>query len=70
MRSSRNRTVKASGLRWVSLMWLGHIPWAGRYLALPFLTVLSRSKHYYHMRVQRHKILTNWARWMILQLRR
>ena len=30
MRSSLSYTVKASGLRWVSLMWLGHIPWAGR----------------------------------------
>ena len=37
VRSSRSYTVKASGLRWVSLMWLGHIPWAGRYwgAALP-----------------------------------
>ena len=26
VRSSRSYTVKASGLRWVSLMWLGHIP--------------------------------------------
>ena len=28
VRSSRSYVVKASGLRWVSLMWLGHIPWA------------------------------------------
>ena len=37
VRSSRSYVVKASGLRWISLMWLGHIPWAGRYWALPFL---------------------------------
>ena len=30
VRSSCSYLVKASGLRWVSLMWLGHIPWAGR----------------------------------------
>ena len=36
VRSSRSHLVKASGLRWVSLMWLGHVPWAGRYWALPF----------------------------------
>ena len=27
VRSSRSYMVKASGLRWISLMWLGHIPW-------------------------------------------
>ena len=70
VRSSRNHTVKASGLRWVTLMWLGHIPWAGRYWALPFLTVLSPSKRYYQQRGRRHKKLTDWARQMILQLRR
>ena len=36
VRSSRSYPVKVSGLRWVCLMWLGHIPWAGRYWALPF----------------------------------
>ena len=29
VRSSRHQLVKASGLRWISLMWLGHVPWAG-----------------------------------------
>ena len=39
VRSSRHQLVKASGLRWISLMWLGHVPWAGRHWALPVLTV-------------------------------
>ena len=39
VRSSRRQLVKASGLRWISLMWLGHVPWAGRHWALPVLTV-------------------------------
>ena len=43
VRSSRQQLVKASGLRWISLMWLGHIPWAGRHWALPVLTVLAPS---------------------------
>ena len=30
VRSSRHQLVKASGLRWISLMWLGPVPWAGR----------------------------------------
>ena len=41
VRSSKNHFVKASGLRWLSLMLLAPIPWAGRVWALPFLTVLA-----------------------------
>ena len=70
VRSSRSYVVKASGLRWVSLMWLGHIPWAGRCWALPFLTVLAPSERYYRRQGRRDKKLTDWARQMILQLRR
>ena len=47
VRSSRQQLVKASGLRWISLMWLGHIPWARRYWALRVLTVLAPSARYY-----------------------
>ena len=70
VRSSRSQVVKASGLRWISLMWLGQVPWAGRYWALPFLTVLAPSARYHRQRGRRHKKLTDWARQMILQLRR
>ena len=70
VRSSRSHLVKASGLRWISLMWLGQIPWARRYWALPFLTVLAPSERYCRQRGRRHKKLTDWARQMILQLRR
>ena len=70
VRSSRSYVVKASGLRWVSLMWLGHIPWAGRCWALPFLTVLAPSERYCRRQGRPRKKLTDWARQMILQLRR
>ena len=70
VRSSRHQLVKASGLRWISLMWLGHVPWAGRHWALPVLTVLAPSARYYRQQGRRHKKLTDWARQMILQLRR
>ena len=70
VRSSRSHLVKASGLRWISLMWLGQVPWAGRYWALPFLTVLAPSARYHRQRGRRHKKLTDWARQMIRQLRR
>ena len=70
VRSSRSQVVKASGLRWISLMWLGQVPWAGRHWALPVLTVLAPSARYHRQRGRRHKKLTDWARQMILQLRR
>ncbi len=43
VRSSHGHFVKASGLRWLSLMVMVPIPWAGRRWALPFLTVLAPS---------------------------
>ena len=70
VRSSRSQLVKASGLRWISPMWLGHVPWAGRHWALPVLTVLAPSTRYYQQQGRRHKKLTDWARQMIMQLRR
>ena len=70
VRSSRHQLVKASGLRWISLMWLGHVPWAGRHWALPVLTVLAPSTRYHQQHGRKHKKLTDWARQMIMQLRR
>ena len=69
VRSSRSQLVKASGLRWISLMWLGHVPWAGRHWALPVLTVLAPSTRYYQQQGRQHQKLTDWARQMILQPR-
>lgn len=69
-RSSKTFFVKASGLRWVSLMLLAPIPWAGRVWALPFLTVLAPSERSAAERGKRHKKITDWARQMVLQVRR
>jgi hypothetical protein len=46
VRSTHERFVKASGLRWVCLMLLVPVPWAGRVWALPFLSVLAPSERY------------------------
>jgi len=62
--------VKASGLRWLSLMLLAPIPWAQRVWALPFLSVLAPSERYYKGKVRKHKKLTQWAHQMVLQARR
>lgn len=70
VRSSHSHFVKASGLRWLSLMLLTPIPWAKRVWALPFLTALAPSERYYEQKARRHKKLTDWARQMLFQARR
>ena len=70
VRSSHGHFVKASGLRWLSLMLLVPISWAGRVWALPFLTALAPSERYCRERGRRHKKLTDWGRQLILQARR
>jgi hypothetical protein len=70
VRSSESHFVKASGLRWISLMVLSWIPWAGRTWALPVLTALAPSERYHAQRGKRHKVVTDWARQMIKQVRR
>ena len=70
VRSNKGHMVKVSGLRWISLMWLAPIPWAQRAWALPVLTVLAPSERYYQKLGKTHKKLTDWARQMIIQLRR
>lgn len=68
--SSHSHFVKASGLRWLSVMLLAPIPWARRVWALPFLTVLAPSERYYQGRQRAHKKLTDWARQVLLQVKR
>ena len=53
--SSHGHFVKGMGLRWVSLMWLVHLPWIRRVWALPLLSVLAPSSNRYHAdRGRRH----------------
>ena len=70
VRSSHSHFVKASGLRWLCLMLTVRIPWAERVWALPVLTCLCPSKRYYTDRKRPHKKLTEWARQMLLQVKR
>jgi len=70
VRSSRSHFVKASGLRWLSLMLLVPIPWAGRIWALPFLTALCPSERYYQARGRAHQKLTARARQVLLLVKR
>jgi hypothetical protein len=70
VRSSKSHFVKASGLRWISMMLLAKIPWAKRIWGLPFMTVLAPSERYYESNPGKHKKLTEWARQMGKQVRR
>jgi hypothetical protein len=70
VRSSHSHFVKASGLRWVSLMLLAPVPWAARTWALPFLTCLAPSERYRQKQRKRHKPVLDWARQMIFQAQR
>ena len=54
-RSSKSHFVKASGLRWVSLMLLVNIPWTAKIWALPSLAVLAPSERYYAKGVRQPK---------------
>lgn len=70
VRSSHSHFVKASGLRWLSVMLLAPVPWAGRVWGLPFLTALAPSPRYSAESGRRHKRLTDWARQLLRQVRR
>src|SRR6476659_6176566 len=70
VRSSRGHFVKASGLRWISVMLLAPVPWAGRVWALPFLTALAPSERFAREHGRRHKRLTDRARQLLLLVAR
>ena len=70
VRSSHGHFVKASGLRWLSIMLLPEIPWASRVWGLPFLTALAPSERYASKHNRPHKKLTDWGRQILLQASR
>jgi len=70
VRSSKGHFVKASGLRWLSAMLLVRVPWAGRIMALPFLTLLAPSKRFYASKSRAPKTLLDWTRQAALQIHR
>lgn len=68
VRSSKKHVVKCFGLKWVAMMLLVPVPWAGRVWALPFLTVLCWPPQSPHQ--QRHKTSVDWVRQLMKQVRR
>jgi hypothetical protein len=65
VRSSKGHFVKASGLRWISLMLLAPVPFTRRVWALPFLTALAPSERFAREQKRRYKLLTDWARQLL-----
>ncbi len=70
VRSSKSHFVKASGLRWISLMLLTPIPFAQRIWALPIMTVLAPSQRYYEQRGRRAQSVLERSGQMFKLLRR
>src|SRR5215212_2375164 len=68
VRSSRKHVVKCFGLRWIALMILVPVPFSPRVWALPVLTALSWPEG--AGRRRGHKTSIEWARQMVLQVRR
>jgi hypothetical protein len=68
VRSSKGHFVKTSGLRWLAAQLLVQVPWAGRIMALPFLTLLAPSVRFYADTPRAPKTLIDWARQAALQI--
>jgi hypothetical protein len=68
VRSSRKHVVKCFGLKWICLMVRVPVPWSRRVGALPFLTALSWPEG--TGRRPTHKTSIDWARQMVVQVRR
>ena len=69
-RSSREHKVTNRGLRWMSAMVVAEVPFAGRIWGLPILTALTPSKAWSERHGRRHRPVTEWARLLLLALRR
>ncbi len=70
VRSTKKKVVQCFGLKWISMMLIIPLPWTRRHWALPFLTVLAPSEKSNKDNGKRHKTTVDWARQMIMQVRR
>lgn len=68
--SSKERAVAASGIRWIVLALIVTPPWTVRPWALPVLSLPSPTPAVSAQLGRRHKTIAQWARQMILCLRR
>jgi hypothetical protein len=69
-RSSAEWKATSRGLRWLTATVLVEVPFAGHVWALPVLTALTPSKAWSERHGRRHRPVTEWARGLLLVLRR
>ena len=70
VRSRGKEKVTSRGLRWLSAMVLVEIPFAARIWALPVLTALTPCKAWSDSHARRYRTVIEWARLLLLTLRR
>ena len=68
--SSKERSVSASGIRWIVLALVVTVPWTARPWALPILSVPAPTPKVSFKLGRRHKTVAERARQMIARLRR
>src|SRR5205085_9640246 len=70
LRSSKERSVSTSGLRWVTMALVVSLPWTKQRWALPFLSVLATTPKVSQTLKRRHKPLARLAQQMVMMVRR
>src|SRR5437870_7000073 len=70
LRSSKERSVSTSGLRWVTMALVVTLPWTKRRWALPFSSVLTTTPKVSEALHKRHKTLARIAQQLVLLVRR
>ncbi len=70
LRSSKERSVSTSGLRWVTMALVVNLPWTKRRWALPFLSVLATTPKVSAALGKRHKTTARIAQQLVLVVRR
>ncbi|HYU76143.1 MAG TPA: transposase [Ktedonobacteraceae bacterium] len=70
LRSSKERAVSSSGLRWITMALVVTLPWTKLRWALPFLSVLATTPKVSEVLKQRHKTTARIAQQLVSTVRR
>lgn len=70
LRSSKQRSVSTSGLRWITMALVVTLPWTNLRWALPFLSVLATTPKVSEALKQRHKTTARIAQQLVMAVRR
>jgi len=70
LRSSKERSVSTSGLRWVTMALVVSLPWTKQRWALPFLSVLATTPKVSEALGKRHKTTAHLTQQLVMMMRR